>query len=75
MFKRKNAEKINFKHKRCPECFAILKLDATACIECNTKVGKVDHVGLAKRPFNWKAYLAFILASALFAAYIWKVFF
>lgn len=71
---KKDKDPIEFKHKRCPECFAILKLDETRCAACKTKVGKVDHVGIAKRPFNWKAYLTFLVALAAFAGYIWKIF-
>lgn len=74
MTRKKKEKKIQFKHKRCPDCFAILKLDETRCTQCKAKVGEVDAVGLAKRPFNWKAYLMFILAGGLFAFYIWRVF-
>lgn len=62
------------KFKRCPYCYTHLRLDATHCLECRKKVGKVDDVGLAKKPFNIKAYLAAVLWIILFAIYIWKIF-
>ena len=62
-----------FTFKRCPYCYTHLKLNATQCIECREKVGDVDKLGLAKKPFNYKAYLAALLWVALLAVYMWKI--
>lgn len=64
-----------YKNKRCPYCFTHLRLDATHCIDCKKKVGKIDKFGLAKKPFNYKAYLASLLWIIMLGIYIWKVFF
>ena len=65
----------NFKDKRCPECFAVLKLDAKTCFACGQKVGRVDKFGLARRPIDFKSYLVFLLSLLMLAGYIWKKFF
>lgn len=33
----------------------------------------MDKFGLAKKPFNWKAYLASLLWIIMLGIYIWKV--
>ncbi len=58
--------------KRCPYCYTHLKLAADHCVECRKKVGPVDKLGLARKPFNTKAYTAALLWIALIALYIWK---
>lgn len=60
--------------KRCPYCFTSLRLDATRCLECKQKVGKMDKFGLAKKPLNIKAYLASLLWLVMLGLYIWKIF-
>ena len=62
------------KQKRCPFCFTYIRLDATHCVSCKNKVGKIDKFGLAKKPFNYKAYLAALLWIVMLGIYIWKVF-
>ncbi len=66
-------EQANFTYKRCPYCYTHLKLNAEHCIECRKKVGEVDKVGLAKKPFNYKAYLAAGLWVVLLSFYVWKL--
>lgn len=61
--------------KRCPYCFTPLKLTATHCVECRLKVGKINKLGLAKKPPNYKAYLAAVLWVVILGIYIWKIFF
>lgn len=70
----KNDRRKLYSDKRCPYCFTHLKLEAEFCLECRAKVGKVDKYGLAKKPINYKAYLASALWIVLLAIYIWKVF-
>lgn len=62
-------------YKRCPYCYTLLRPDATHCIDCKKKVGKMDKFGLAKKPLNWRAYMAALLWTVMLAMYIWKVFF
>jgi hypothetical protein len=68
-----NTSIAHFTYKRCPYCYTHLKLNATHCIECRQKVGLVDKFGLAKKPFNYKAYLAALLWVVMLAIYTWKV--
>lgn len=67
------AEQTIFTYKRCPYCYTHLKLNAEHCIECRKKVGEVDKVGLAKKPFNYKAYIAAGLWVTLLSLYLWKL--
>ena len=62
------------KQKRCPFCYTYIRLDATHCTDCKRKVGKIDKYGLAKKPFNYKAYLAALLWFVMLGIYIWKIF-
>ncbi len=64
----------NYKEKRCPECFAYLKLNANKCVACGLSVGNIDKHGLAKRHINWKAYLTFVVSAVVLGLYIWKTF-
>lgn len=75
MDKEDQTEKHCHTSKRCPYCFTPLKLNATYCVECRQKVGKVDELGLAKKPPNYKAYLAALLWAAILGIYIWKILF
>ena len=63
-----------FTNKRCPYCYTHLKLNAVHCMECRQKVGKVDSMGLARKPFNYKAYLAALLWVVFLGIYFWKIF-
>ena len=64
-----------FTYKRCPYCYTHLKLNAEHCMECRKKVGEVDKLGLARKPFNYKAYFAAALWVILLAIYFWKIIF
>ncbi len=64
----------NYVTKKCPECFTYLKLEATRCDSCKTKVGPINKYGVAKRVVNWKAYLICLIVWILLGLYIWKVF-
>jgi predicted amidophosphoribosyltransferase len=61
--------------KKCPECFAYIPLRAEVCPMCQARVGQVDRHGRAKRPLDWKAYLAAAVAIAAFFIYCWWAFF
>lgn len=61
--------------KKCPECFTYLPLAAEVCSACGRPVGPVTSTGLARKPFNWRAYLAAAAAIAAFAAFVWWGFF
>ena len=64
-----------FVTKKCPECFTYLSLNTTKCPSCNTKLGDVDKLGFAKRPFNWMGYLTAILSILGLCVFIWWAFF
>ena len=61
--------------KRCPNCFINLPIETTRCYSCNTKVGKVDRHGKAKRKINWYSYLICIAAWAFLILYLKWAFF
>lgn len=60
--------------KKCYNCLTHLPLDAVKCDACKKKVGKVNPNGIAAKPFDWKAYLGFLIALAVLIGFIWKVF-
>jgi len=57
------------------QCFAHLPLKTTKCPSCNTKIGGVDKLGFAKRPFDWSGYLIAIIAILGFCLFVWWGFF
>jgi hypothetical protein len=57
--------------KKCPECFAYLPLNAKKCDQCGKRVGEVDRLGFASKPFDWKGYILAALAIAGFAVFFW----
>lgn len=61
--------------KKCPECFAYLRLDADICPSCGKGVGRVMPTGLAQKPTDVKAYLIAIAALIAFGIFIWWGFF
>jgi hypothetical protein len=61
--------------KKCPECYTYLPLRTTKCPSCKTKLGDVDKLGFATRPFDWAGYLIAILSIAGLVAFIWWGFF
>ena len=65
----------NVASKKCPECMTYIANDATECFSCGARVKDADKLGIAKRPFNWKAYLFSILTATAFAWYMWWAFF
>ncbi len=61
--------------KKCPYCLTYLKLGDEKCYSCGAKVGKVDKLGFAQKPFNWKGYTISIIAWIAFLVYLWWAFF
>jgi hypothetical protein len=57
--------------KKCPECFTYLPLKATHCDNCGKRVGEVDKLGFAAKPFDWRGYFFAFAAIAGFVAFIW----
>ena len=57
--------------KKCPECYTYMPLDAGVCPGCNRKIGEVDTLGFAKKPFDWRAYLSAVICIGAFAVFIW----
>ena len=67
-------KKTQYTVKRCPECFTELALDATVCVSCKKKVGKVNSYGIAGKPVNWFAYAMCSASWIVFLLYIWWAF-
>jgi len=61
--------------KKCPECFAYLRLDAKVCHSCGKSVGAVGPIGLAEKTPNVKGALAAVLAALAFVIFVWWGFF
>lgn len=61
--------------KKCPQCYTYLPLQAQECTACKAKVGEVDKLGFAEKPFDWQGYLIAILTIAGFATFMWWAFF
>lgn len=51
-----------------------IPVDAKVCLVCKKRVGKITESGMARKAFDWKAYLGFVLALAAFVFYIWWAF-
>lgn len=64
-----------FELKRCPSCSVELPMDCEECPSCKQKVGKVDRLGRAKEPIDWKAYALCAFSWILFVFFVWWGFF
>jgi len=60
--------------KKCPSCYEYLPLRAKVCPACQTKVGDVDKLGFAGKPFDWLGYLFAGISIAVFVVFIWWAF-
>jgi hypothetical protein len=60
--------------KKCPQCYVYLPLSARECPSCHSKVGEVDQLGFAAKPFDWKGYLLAVVAIAGFVIFMWWAF-
>ena len=61
--------------KKCPECFTHLSLNTNKCPSCNTKLGQVDKLGFASRPFDWSGYLIAFVSIVGLCLFVWWGFF
>ena len=61
--------------KKCPYCFTYLPLNAKKCNICHHKVGSVNKIGFATKPFEWWTYLLAAASIAAFAGFMWWGFF
>ncbi len=61
--------------KKCPQCYTYLPLHAQECTACKAKVGEVDKLGFAEKPFDWLAYLLATASIAGFVIFVWWAFF
>ena len=61
--------------KKCPQCYAHLQLQAKVCTSCRAKVGNVDKLGFARKPFDWLGYLTAGISIVGFSIFIWWAFF
>jgi len=57
--------------KKCPECFTVLNLRDEECYNCGQKVEEPDERGIARKPFDYKAYSVAIVSWAVFFVYLW----
>jgi len=60
--------------KKCPFCYVYAPLTATECPACKRRIGKIDKIGFATKPVDWKAYFIAALSFAVLAAWIWWAF-
>jgi len=60
--------------KKCPECYTYLPLRAKVCPACQAKVGDVDKLGFAGKPFDWQGYLGAGISIVAFVIFIWWAF-
>ena len=61
--------------KKCPNCFEYLSLNAKVCPACQTKIGEVNKLGFAQKPFDWLGYLLAAVTVVGFVFYMWWAFF
>lgn len=61
--------------KKCHSCYAYVPLEADVCPHCKVLLGKIGRHGMAERLTDWKAYLAFVVAFAVFIIFIIYAFF
>lgn len=61
--------------KKCPSCYEYLPLRAKKCPACRTKVGDVDKLGFAAKPFDWSGYLIAVISIAVCVIFVWWAFF
>jgi hypothetical protein len=60
--------------KKCPFCYVYMPLGAIQCPACKRKVGKIDKLGFATKPVDWRAYLYSLLAIVAFIVFMWWAF-
>jgi hypothetical protein len=61
--------------KKCPYCYVYLPLHVTRCTACHKRVGEVDKLGFAAKPFDWTGYLLAIVSIIAFVIFMWWGFF
>jgi hypothetical protein len=61
--------------KKCPYCYVYLPLDVTRCTTCKKRIGEVDKLGFASKPFDWTGYILAIVSIAAFVIFMWWGFF
>ena len=61
--------------KKCHGCYTYVPLDAEICPSCKARLGKVGPHGMAQKVIDWKAYLGFFLALAVFVIFCLYAFF
>ena len=52
-----------------------MPLDANVCPSCKARLGKIGAHGMAEKVFDWKGYLAFLVALAVFVIFCIYAFF
>ena len=65
----------SYSTKKCPFCYTYLPMHAKTCTSCHKKVGDVDKLGFATKPFDWAGYLIAILSIVAFGIFMWWGFF
>ena len=61
--------------KKCPYCHVYLPLHVTRCTACRKRIGEVDKLGFASKPFDWIGYILAIVSIVAFAIFMWWGFF
>jgi uncharacterized protein (DUF983 family) len=60
--------------KKCPYCYTYLKVEADRCDSCGKRIGEVDSVGWAKKPFDAAGYLLAVAACGGLVWFVWWAF-
>lgn len=68
--RKKKGPKPVYRAKRCPECFEHMPLEAVRCPACNTRVGRVDRFGKARKGIGWFSYLLCFFSWLAFILYM-----
>ncbi len=75
MVKKSSPGRSEHRIKKCPFCGEYLRVDDSRCTDCGRRVGRVNSLGIAEKPFEWGAYAAALIACAALGAFIWYFFF
>ena len=61
--------------KKCPYCYVYLQLHVTQCTACKKRIGEVDKLGFAAKPFDWTGYVLAVVSIVAFVIFMWWGFF
>jgi hypothetical protein len=68
-------DSVGYISKKCHACYTYVPLEADTCPYCKVRLGPIDDHGMARKLTDWKAYVSFAVAFAVFLAFIIYAFF